>query len=183
MTRGTYSFIVCRLCRFPLRVRYMPRSISGGPPHPGAREGMQEAPLGSCLPPRPGRRRAATVRAAAEQSLRSQPEDWTPRHRLGWDSDRRSQEMGGTRTGSEKKKISLLANPDRDPVKGACVCKGWPLGPAQAGSQTQLFVTGLPRYHGSTRGRRRKQVSKLLGGKKRGRERRLCIQGGRAGYF
>lgn len=105
MTRGTYSFIVCRLCRFPLRVRYMPRSISGGPPHPGAREGMQEALLGSCLPPRPGGRRAATVRAAAEQSLRSQPEDWTPRHRLGWDSDRRSQEMGGTRTGSEKKNI------------------------------------------------------------------------------
>lgn len=30
--RGTYSFIVCRLCRFPLRVRYMPRSISVGPP-------------------------------------------------------------------------------------------------------------------------------------------------------
>lgn len=30
---GTYSFMVCRLCRFPLRVRYMPRSISEECPH------------------------------------------------------------------------------------------------------------------------------------------------------
>lgn len=29
---GTYSFMVCRLCRFPFRVRYMPRSIAVGPP-------------------------------------------------------------------------------------------------------------------------------------------------------
>lgn len=29
---GTYSFMVCRLCRFPFRVRYMPRSISEEPP-------------------------------------------------------------------------------------------------------------------------------------------------------
>lgn len=30
--RGTYSFMVCRLWRFPFRVRYMPRSIAVGPP-------------------------------------------------------------------------------------------------------------------------------------------------------
>lgn len=47
--------------------------------------------------------------------------------------------MGGTRTGAGKKKKSLLANPKREPVKGACVCKGRPLGPAQAGSQTRYL--------------------------------------------
>lgn len=29
---GTYSFMVCRLWRFPFRVRYMPQSIAVGPP-------------------------------------------------------------------------------------------------------------------------------------------------------
>lgn len=89
--------------------------------------------------------------------------------------------MGGTRTGSRKKNPSWPTLRG-SPVKGACVCKGRPPGPAQAGSQTQLFATGLPRYHGSTRGRRRKQVSKLLGGKKGGRG-DSTSQGGRTGYF
>lgn len=48
------------------------------------------------------------------RSLESWPDDWTPGHKPGWDSDRRSQEMGGTRTGSGKKKF-LLANPEREP--------------------------------------------------------------------
>lgn len=52
-------------------------------------------------------------------------------------------------------------------MKGACVCTGQPLGPAQAGSQTQLFVTGLL-VTMATPGKEEKtsqQVSKLLGAK------------------
>lgn len=118
---------------------------------------------------------------AAERTRRD-PSRTTGLPGIGW---------AGTQTGGARKwegpgqraeKKSLLANPEREPVKGACVCKGRPLGPAQAGSQTQLFVTGLPRYHGSARGRRRKQVSKLLGGKRGGMGARAS-QGGRTGYF
>lgn len=72
----------------------------------GPRKVCREHPR--LLPPTPefraAGREAATVQAAAYGSQGSQPDYWTPRHRLGWDSGRRSQEMGGTRTGSRKKK-------------------------------------------------------------------------------
>lgn len=67
-------------------------------------------------------------------------------------------------------------------MKGACVCKGRPLGRAQAGSQTQLFVTGLPCYHGSAGGggrggkgaREEEKTSQQIAGREEGKERRLC---------
>lgn len=95
---GTYSFIVCRLCRFPLRVRYMPRSISVGPPPWG--------PGGSA--PQPASQAAAGSSGAgsAERSFAGIPAGGLGLPGTGrQDSDRRSQEMGGTRTGSGKKNI------------------------------------------------------------------------------
>lgn len=67
--RGTYSFMVCRLWRFPFRVRYMPRSIAVGPPTllPGTVCcKLSQAPVPNLLP-------NCAVRAAAEHSLESQP--------------------------------------------------------------------------------------------------------------
>lgn len=79
--------------------------------------------------------------------------------------------MGGARTESRKK------IPPGQPREGArergCVCKGRPLGPAQAGSQAQLFVSGLPRYHGSAGGRRSQQIA----GREEGRRESLCTPG------
>lgn len=95
---GTYSFIVCRLCRFPLRVRYMPRSISAGPPRtsgpplPGklCRE-HRWAP--AFRPGVPDSWRATMVQAAAVSA------PWNPRLTtghpgIGWD---------GTQTGGARK--------------------------------------------------------------------------------
>lgn len=112
--RGTYSFIVCRLCRFPLRVRYMPRSISVGPPTLGPPDGLQGAPRAPV--PDPTSRAAGSNGAGLQpcSSLESQPDDWTPRHRPDWDSDGRSQEMGGTRMRSREKKY-----PSRPTLRGS----------------------------------------------------------------
>lgn len=112
--RGTYSFIVCRLCRFPLRVRYMPRSISVGPPTLGPPDGLQGAPRAPV--PDPTSRAAGSNGTGLQpcSSLESQPDDWTPRHRPDWDSDGRSQEMGGTRMRSREKKY-----PSRPTLRGS----------------------------------------------------------------
>lgn len=81
------------------------------------------------------------MRAAAEHSLTGIPApgrlDSQAQARLGL----RQEEPGNGRDQdrSRGKKISLLANPEREPVKGACVWKGRPLGPAQAGSQTRYL--------------------------------------------
>lgn len=92
--------------------------------------------------------------------------------------------MGGTRMGAgeKKKKIFLLANPERQPVKGACVCKGRPLGPAGQLARP-VICDWPPGYHGSALGRRRKQVSKLLEGKEGGREGSFCPPGWQARLF
>lgn len=58
--------------------------------------------------------------------------------------------MGGTRT-KGRKRIPPGRRWEGARERG-CVCEGRPLGPAQAGSQAQLFVSGLPRYHGSSAG-------------------------------
>lgn len=55
----------------------------------------------------------------------------------------------------------------RGSVKGACVCRGQPLGPAPGRKPDQLFVTHLPCYRGNGGGA---QVSKLLGRKEGGKE-------------
>lgn len=147
--RGTYSFIVCRLWRFPLRVRYMPRSISAGPPTLGPGLVRGERPPGSCP--------QACVPGARQRRCRGLPpaERSLVRRDLGRRTGLPGAGRAGTQTGGARKwegpgrgaekKISLPANPEREPVKGASVCKGRPLGPARpAESQTQLFVTGLP---------------------------------------
>lgn len=160
-TRGTYSFIVCRLCRFPLRVRYMPRSISVGRPT----EGAPTLPSSGCPPRVPG---------SEQQWCGSPALARIPAGRLHSPVGRRGLTLekpgNGRGQDGEQKKISLSANPAREPVKGACVCEGQPLGPAPAESQTQLFVTGLSVAMAAPRGRRRKQVKKLLVQ----REERLC---------
>ena len=72
------------------------------------------------------------VQAAAEHSLDSQAQA-----RLG----PRQEEPGNGRAQdrSRGKKNPSWPTLRGSPVKGACVCKGRPLGPAQAGSQTRYL--------------------------------------------
>lgn len=174
--QGTYSFIVCRLCKFPLRVRYMPRSISVGPPTLRPQGSLQGAPARTLYPRLQWLQWCSLELSKCGVGSRWNPGWMTgfPSTSPGWDSDGRSQEMGGTRRGS-REEISLLANPVREPVKGACVCKGQPLGPPPAGSQTQLFVTGLPVTMAPPVGVGTSQ--QITGREGRGRERRLCPPG------
>lgn len=157
---------------------HAPEHLCRAPHLEDPRDGQQGAPLG--LPPSTPspRRLVATVQTAAPRSLGSWPEDWTPRHgqSQGWDSDRRSQEVGGTRRGRGKQ--TLLTNPEREPLEGACLPGTASGSRPQAGSQTQLFVTGLPVTMATGR-QWGGQVSKLLGGKEGGKKggRRFCPPG------
>lgn len=132
--RGTYSFMVCRLCRFPLRVRYMPRSISEESPTLRLRRcelsGLWLLPptgflgfRGKCAP-----QRAGAPAGARSLSLESWPDDWTS------GSSRAETQTGGARKWEGPEGGSREKQPCwptlRGSVKGACVCKGQPLGPA-----------------------------------------------------
>lgn len=133
--RGTYSFMVCRLCRFPLRVRYMPRSISEESPTLRLRRcelsGLWLLPptgflgfRGKCAPQRAGA--PAGARALCL---------WNPGRMTGLQAQARlglrQAEPGNGRDqrgGSREKQPCWPTL--RGSVKGACVCKGQPLGPA-----------------------------------------------------
>lgn len=72
--------------------------------------------------------------------------------------------MGGTRGGSREKQPSWPTL--RGSMKGACVCKGQPLGPAPGRKPDPVICDPPPCYHGNGGG----GVSKLLGRKEGGKE-------------
>lgn len=122
--RGTYSFIVCRLCRFPLRVRYMPRSIS------------EESPT-LCtlrlLPPTrsPGFKQKCRQQRAGARTL-------CVSGILAGMTGLQARAWAGAQTGGARKWEGPEGGREKQPcrptlrgfVKGACVRKGRPLGPA-----------------------------------------------------
>lgn len=124
------------------------------------------------------------MRAAAECSPGSRPDYWTPGIGGAGTQTGGARKWEGPGQGAEKK------SPFWPTLRGACergMClQGAASGPAQAGSQIQLFVSGLPCCHGSM-GRRgwgggENKSAICWEGKKERREGSVH-QGGRTGYF
>lgn len=74
--------------------------------------------------------------------------------------------MGGTRGGSREKQPSWPTL--RGSMKGACVCKGQPLGPAPGRKPDPVICDPPPCYHGNGGG----ESANCWAGKREGR--RLC---------
>lgn len=89
------------------------------------------------------------------------------RHKPGWDLDRRSQEMGGTGVGGGSREKQPCWPTLRGSVKGACVCRGQPLGPAPGRKPDPVICDPPPLLPWQQEG---EQVSKLLGRKEGGKE-------------
>lgn len=167
----------------------MPRSISVEPPPQPWGQGKSAGSTPRLLPPpwRSGRQAGRQQQCRLQPSAHRDPSRTTGHPSISWAGTQTggARKWEGPGQGAEKK-VSLLANPEREPVKGACVCKGRPLGLAQAGSQIQLFVTGLPCCHGSM-GRRGwgggENKSAICWEGKKGRREDSVHQGGRTGYF